>query len=1068
MRKIFYTALLLFPLSILAQTTLTVKGKVIDKENNPLPGASIILKGTTKGGITNFDGLFSFEIPKTPSTLVFSYLGYKSKEVVITNQKNITVVLENSSEQLEEIVVIGYGSSSKSDVTAAITTVKPETEKKAGVAVFESILKGVSGLNVLSNGDPGAAVSINIRGTSSLSGSNQPLYVIDGIVMDSSQEFLTDPTNFQTTSKSGIGGVAPEDIESIQVLKDASATAIYGSLGANGVILITTKSGKKGALKFKFSSSITAGKAVLPYDLLNTEDYVALMTEKYKLDPNSLAGPEYQFPVGRSPLEIRSDGLYNFINRNDEDGDGNLDLIGVFEARDWRDLYRTTFSTNNRLNISGGTDKTTYYASLGFLRNEGVISNVYLNRLDINVNVKHKINEKIEIGGKIAYTNSKNSLTGGASSNAGEERSIYRHINDEFPLEIREDLAPLEDEGFRITPRGWVEEYDNISTENRVIGNISAKYKISNTLTYDLKIGGDLRKGELDIWQGIGTQGGFVREGRYAFSELDRFSYNIDQTILFRPKKTGNHRFTLLGGVVYASTDSDKKYTRASNYSLAGRLNRGRDFFGASIIETPVLNFGPQKLISFLGRGTYAFKDRYKVSGSLRYDGSSKFIGKNRFGLFPAISFAWEMHKEKFLKRNKYIDQLKLRFGYGETGNQRVGDNLTAVNYRISPEGYATSGSLLQAFEKTNIANEDLTWETQKQFNTGIDLGMFNNRLSITFDAYDKTSNDLLNTLSIGGSSGDDAIVINQGSINNKGIELAINGNVFESEDFVWNLFGTYSINKIRITNLGLEEAQFGSAGKFVGYFGRPIQVSNTNTVPTNVYLEGQAPGLLFGFETDGILNANDITNGTPTINGDPAQEGFYKIVDKNGDGNITNEDKVIIGNPNPDFIVSFGTNINYKNWSLSADFYGVFGNDIYNANYLTEVYSAENRYNNVRASYLTNYYHPVTNPIGTLPAQNLQKATLNEVGVLDTAIQDGSYLRLQSISLGYTVPLNSESQFSDLKFFASAGNLFTWTNYNGVDPEISSLRFTPGVLGVDIASPPNQKTFTIGASINF
>ena len=1065
MKKIFYLVLLLFPLSFLAQST--IKGKVIDTEKNPLPGASIIVKGTTKGSVTDFDGLFSIELKKIPSTITVSYLGYQTQEVVVKNKNNITIILKPSAEQLEEIVVIGYGSLTKSDVTAAITTVKPETEKRAGVAVIESLLKGTSGLNVLSNGDPGAAVSINIRGTSSLSGSNQPLYVIDGIVMDSSQEFLTDPTNFQSTSKSGIGGIAPEDIESIQVLKDASATAIYGSLGANGVILITTKSGKKGAPKYKFSTSTTIGKAVLPYDMLNTKDYVALMSEKYKLDPNSLAGPEYQFPVGRSPFEIRPDGLYNFLNRNDEDGDGELDLIGAFEARDWRSLYRTTFSTNNRFNVSGGTDKTKYYASLGYLRNEGVVPNVYLNRLDFNINVKHNINNKLEIGGKLAYTNSKNSLTGGSSSNAGEDRSIYRHVNDEFPFELREDVAPLEDENFRINPRGWLDEYDNISTENRLIGNISAKYKISDVLTYNLKLAGDIRKAELNIWQGIGTNGGFIREGRYAFSELDRFTYNIDQTIQFRPKKIGKHRYSLLGGVVYANTDSEKKYTRASNYSAAGQINRGRDFVGASIVESPVLNFGPERLLSFLGRGTYAYKDRYKVSASLRYDGSSKFIGKNRFGLFPAISFAWEMHKESFLKRNEYINQLKLRFGYGETGNQRVGNNLTAVNYRISPEGYATSGSLLQAFEKTNIASEDLTWETQKQFNAGLDLNMFSGRFSLTLDAYDKTSDNLLNTLSIGGSSGDDAIVINQGSIINQGIELAINGNLIETEDFVWSLFGTYSLNEVRIGTLGLEEGQFGSAGKFVGYYGRPIQVSNTNTVPTNVYLEGQAPGLLFGFATDGIISATDIANGYPTINGDPAQEGFYKIIDKNGDGDINNEDKVIIGNPNPDFIVSFGTNLNYKNWSFSANFYGVFGNDIYNANYLTEVYSAENRYNNVRSSYLNNYYSS-TNLNGTLPALNLQKATLNEVGVLDVAVQDGSYLRLQNISLGYTIPLNSNSKISDFKIFTSMSNVFTWTNYNGVEPEISSLRFTPGVLGVDIASPPNQRTFTIGASVNF
>ncbi|QOD61962.1 SusC/RagA family TonB-linked outer membrane protein [Polaribacter haliotis] len=878
----------------MAQTT--IKGKVIDDTKFPLPGASIIVKGTNTGQSTDFDGLFTINIDKTPATLIISYLGYTTQEVIITNQRNITVELKPDSQQLEEIVVIGYGSSTKSDVTAAITTVKLDTDKKGGIATVESVLKGTSGLNVLSNGEPGSAVSINIRGISSLSGSNQPLYVIDGIVMDSSEEFLTDPTNFQTNSKSGVGGVAPEDIESIQVLKDASATAIYGSLGANGVILITTRSGKKGAPKFKFSTSTTVGKAVLPYNVLSTEKFVSFMAEKYKEDPNSIAGPEYQYPVGRSPFEIRPDGLYNFISRNDDDNDGNLDLIGVYEARDWPSLFRTSFSSNNRLNVSGGSDKTKYYASVGYLQSEGIISNIYLNKFDFNVNLNHRINSKLEIGAKLSFTNSENSITGGSGANANETNSVYRHLYNEFPLEIRESIAPLQDEGFRISPRGWFNDYDNISEENRFIGNLSLKYRISNSFTYDLKIGGDKRKANLDVWQGIGTNSGSNRDGRYAFSELDRLTYNIDQTLLFRPKTKGNHRYSLLAGVVYTNTDSEKSYTRASNYSVAGQLNRGRDFFGASIIEDTVFNYGPEKLLSFLGRGTYAFKNRYKVSGSLRYDGSSKFVGKNRFGLFPAISFAWEMHKEPFLVDNKLnINELKFRFGYGETGNQRVGNNLTAVNYRISPEGYASNGILLQAFEKTNIASTDLTWETQKQFNLGLDFKMFDSRLNVTVDAYDKTSDDLLNTLSIGGSSGDDSIVINQGSIKNKGVEFSVNGDIVKNENFNWNLYGTYSFNTVKIENLGLEEGQFGSEGSFVGYFGRPIQVTSTNTVPTNVYLEGQAPGLLFGFATDGILTAADIAAGSPTINGDAAQEGFYKIIDKNNDGNITNEDKVIM-----------------------------------------------------------------------------------------------------------------------------------------------------------------------------
>ena len=840
------------------------------------------------------------------------------------------------------------------------------------------------------------------------------------------------------------------------------ATAIYGSRGANGVILITTKKGRLGEATFNISTSTTVGEANITYDILNTEEYVSFINDKYTNHPDSNSGPEYLYPEGRYPFEIRTDGLYNFISRNNDDGDDELDLIGIYEPMNWQDLYRTTYSTNTRFTASGGTENTKYYTSLGYLSQEGVLENVYLNKIDLNLNLTHRINKKLKLGTKLTYTFSENSLPGVSGSNAGETNSVYRHINDNFPVELREDLAPLDDESFRLSPRGWVEDYDKISDENRVLGNLSAEYKLRKDLIYNFKFGGDYRTSEMHIWQGVATNQGSTRDGRYALSNLDRFSYNVDNTITYRPKAKNSHRYTLLGGIVYNSTDVEKSYTRASNYSLEGQENRGRDFYGASIIEPTVYNYGPERMLSFLGRATYGYKDRYKVSASLRYDGSSKFIGKNKYGLFPAISAAWEIHKESFIEdSNSKIDLLKLRIGYGETGNQRVGNNLTFVNYKLSPEGYAAANKNLDiAYEKTNIASKNLTWETQKQLNTGIDLGMFSNRLSVTVDAYNKQSDDLLNTLSVGGSSGDDTIVVNQGSLNNRGLEVSINGDVLRTEDFVWNLYGTYSINSIEIQNLGLVESEFGSAGTFVGYYGRPVQVANTNTVPINVYLEGKAPGLLFGYETDGIVTADDVTNGHPQV------EGFYKIIDKNGDGQITPEDKVIIGDPNPDAIYSFGTNFSYKNWSFSASFYGVEGNDLYNANYLTENYSGENRWNNVRKDYLENYYSK-TNPNGTLPDINLQKDDLSDAGVLDVAVADGSYLRLQNISLGYDFTLKNSS-IKSVKVFGSMSNVFTITKYTGYDPEISSLRFTPGVAGVDIATPPTQSTITIGGSLTF
>ncbi len=907
-----------------------ISGTVQDNNGDPLPGATILEKNAPNGTTSDFDGNFELRSNAQNPIIVVSYIGFTSEEIAVDKEQKITVQLKLSSESLEEVVVIGYGSSSRSDITASITTVKPVVDDKAGVATVESLLKGVSGMNVISNGEPGAAVSINIRGVSSLSGSNQPLYVIDGIVMDSSSEFLTDPTNFQGASQSGIGGVAPEDIESMQVLKDASATAIYGSLGANGVILITTKQGRLGAPTFNFSTSTTVGQANLTYDILNTDEYVAFTNNRLKADPDA-ANQDDLYPGTRVPFNLREDGLYDFLARSNDLDPTEADVIGVFEPIDWRSLYRTTYSTNTRLTASGGTDDTKYYSSLGYFSQEGILANVYLKKLDLNLNASHRINKKLKLGGKISASVSENSLPMNNGANAQPTNSIYKNVNDNMPLDARPDLGEIDPDSFLLNPRGMVDHYDNISNEDRVLGNLSLEYRLKKDLIYNLKFGGDYRTGERHVWNGVETNAGIRTNGRYGLSTLKRFSYNVDNTITYRPKAIGNHRYSLLGGVVYNSTNSENSRVRAGEYTLVGQENRGRDFVGAGIVEPIIYNYNIERMLSFLGRATYGYKDRYKVSASLRHDGSSKFVGKKKYGLFPAISAAWEIHKESFIDdANTKINLLKFRIGYGETGNQRVNSNLTFTNYQIAADGYANADkSLGIVYQNTNIANVDLGWETQKQLSTGIDLGMFQNRLSITVDAYNKQSDDLLNRLQVGPSAGRDFVDINQGALNNQGIEVAINGDVFKTKDFTWNLFGTYSVNRIEIQDIGLEESEFGSAGSFKGYYGRNMQLSSTNTTQTNVYLEGEAPGLLFGYQTDGIVTADEVTNDNGLI------EGLYKIVDNNGNGTIDADDRTIIGDPNPDFIYSFGTNASYKNWNFNANFYGVVGNDIYNANYI-------------------------------------------------------------------------------------------------------------------------------------
>ncbi len=503
MKKIFNIMLLFLPLVLLAQTT--VKGKVTDESKFPLPGASVVVKGTTKGQITDFDGLFTIKIDKLPATLVVSYLGYTSKEVLITNQTEITVELKADTEQLEEIVVIGYGSVNKKDVTGAVTSIKTNAtivEQSRGV---QDIIRGrAAGVQVLTNGsEPGGSISVKIRGTSSLTGNSQPLYVVDGIIMDSATEDTANPLGGYTSQQGGISGINPQDIESIDVLKDASATAIYGSRGANGVIIITTKRGKTGKAKFNFNSMLSTGTVVRSYDVLSTKEFA-----NYQNDMKGYLGLDI-------PYTITNDKVFTT-------GVNPTEIEGV----DWADdTYRTSIINNYRLTASGGGDKSNYYIAGGYVSNKGAFPNAKSESMDFNLNLNQDLSDKLNIKVKLASTYTDLSSSKGTDSNASTNTSMVRQVILGTPIlnfaENNQDVTDIEEnlDG----PRAWTTDYDDFANEIRLLGSINLDYKISDNFTYRLRLGGDYRDKERTFWFGTGLRRGRDPNGLAGISTLKRF-----------------------------------------------------------------------------------------------------------------------------------------------------------------------------------------------------------------------------------------------------------------------------------------------------------------------------------------------------------------------------------------------------------------------------------------------------------------------------------------------------------------------------------------------------------------
>ncbi|HEX9601279.1 MAG TPA: TonB-dependent receptor [Mariniflexile sp.] len=1044
--------LLFFLVSQITLAQIQVKGIVNDSKGLALPGVTILEMGTSNGTTTDFDGNYIITV-KNNSTLVFSYLGFQTQQVLVNGKSKVDVTLIESVEDLGEVVVIGYGTQRRSDVNSAISSIKAKDIEDIKAPSFEQMMQGKAAGVVISNnsGQPGSNVSVRIRGVSSLTGTNEPLYVIDGVpISGDARNSSTSGRNAEGNSNfsnagnitiSPLSSINPNDIESIDILKDASATAIYGSRGSNGVIIVTTKSGKKGTGKFAFDHSTSFSSIPKQLNTMNLREYAAHQNALSNVyDPNTLR-VEFANPSA----------LGNGTNWQDE-------------------IYKTGIMTTTQLSFSGGKEGINYYISGGQLKQDGIVIESGFKRYNIRANVNADVNKFIKVGLNVSGALTDEKLTLNGQFNGVVATSLLS--TPDVPVR---DLSGA----FAGPPSGGNTSFVNpvavslLGSNNLVrknySGNFYTQIKLIEGLDYRFELGGYLSDNLSKEFNPMYELGNAVKSfANLYYRPSTSNSWNLKNMLTYN-KSIGKHRFTLL-----AVQESNRGHWEG--YSLTGygyKDNSDQELSGSDLSKAVLdgVYQGTQTLSSYLGRVVYDYDNKYGISAAIRTDGSSKFFVGNKWGVFRSFGASWKLSNESFMSdTKKYIDNVKFRFGYGETGNNQIGNNLYDSNLHLvnSPIG--------NSFLPSNTPNKELKWETQVQTNLGLDFTLFDSRLTATVDWYRKVSEDFLYQVPLplflsGGGDYEGGInppYFNLGSMLNKGLEFTIGYNTKFSENFSWNANLNFSKYENTVTDMaGLNIVKTQGTLAF-------------NTVSVSRTQEGLPIGSYIGYEALGIYRTDDdlLTYGFTDTNDQrvPLKDGTNSLTpnfakgdmiykDQNNDGIIDTKDLVNIGNPNPDFTYGFTNNFKYKNLELSVFFQGSYGNKLMN---LTRLSGTLNSF--IGTNYLVEAadFYSATNTDASLPRPSAYNNINNAVST--RIIEDGSYLRLQNITLGYTLPTDvlSQIKLSKLRVYATAQNLFTITNYSGYDPEIGSYNQDALITGVDNGRYPTPRLISIGCNIEF
>ncbi|MEO9144820.1 MAG: TonB-dependent receptor [Ginsengibacter sp.] len=1031
-----------------APVFISIQGVVKDAQGNPLAGVSVIVKRTQKGTSTGTDGRFTIDA-NVGDELEFTMIGYQKKTITIGQNRNITVVMEIEETTGNEIIIIGYGTQKKSDVTGAISSYTPKEDEAARSVSVDEMLQGkIPGMNVTNSASgPGAASSVIIRGANSLRGDNQPLYIIDNIPQSSTGQFAGNVAGDNQIPENPLTTLNPNDIESIQVLKDASATAIYGSRGANGVIIITTKKGKSGKAKITFNTNVTTASVTRKRDMLNLKEYADFRNQ--------------QVGGGNANSFYFDGGQIRYVFSGDTYDPTDDSSYHILTEKNWQnEIYRNAISNNNNLSISGGSGKTTYFLSASYKNIQGIVKSTNMQIGDLRLNVNTELSKKLKLSVMLNGGIRGNNMMTGGDTRGGVSGSIISTAVYSAPFIYPQDDPILNNDlDARTSVLSWLSDYDDLTNEKTFRASTELTWKISNMFSYSFRSGANITLQDRSRWFGLQLFQGLNNNGFLTTSNLNRNNYTVENLLNFNKKIGDIVNITALAGVTYDKYSFLNKLVSGNNFQNFILKTNGMNFASNVTVYQPFQK--DYQLMSYLSRVNLSFlEDRFIATINFRADGSSKFAPNNRWGYFPSMAIAWRMENEKFIQNLDWINQLKLRIGYGKTGSQAI-DPYSTLSFYSQNSYYADNlGNRLLAINVSGLPNKDLRWESTSSYNGGVDFAVLDSRISGSLDVYYKETNNLLISRDIPPSTSFTNVIINQGALSNRGVELNLNGDVIRNKDLNFSIGGNISFNTPKIIKLGLPQSTFGKSS-YVAYLGNAI---GDHYGVGNIFIQGQAPGLFWGYKTDGIYQTGenisikkDLLNSVPT-------PGAIKFVDQNGDSIINSSDMTIIGNPNPKFTYGFNASLRYKNFTLNANFYGVYGNQILNANLRDEA-TPSKQSPNLRENALLNAWTP-TNASNTYPSltQNIPNV------VMDRYIENGSFLRMSNLTLGYTLPqfIPSKIGLNSINVYATGTNLFLITKYSGNDPEVNSFAFDGLRPGIDYNSFPNVRSFIFGLNIKF
>lgn len=997
----------------------TVTGTVQDQSGQPLPGANILEKGTTNGTQTDFDGNFEITISNADAILSVSYIGFSSKEIAVNGQNSITVSLEESAAALDEIVVVGYGTQKKSDLTGSVSSLKSEDlNPGANASVDQMMLGRAAGVQInQSSSAPGGGLSIRIRGASSLNASNEPLYVVDGFPIDNSPNLTSGGAAEVSENQSPnnpLNSLNPADIESIEILKDASATAIYGSRGANGVVMITTKKGKSGKMRVTYdvySGIQTVAKTI---DVLNTSQYINAI--------NDLSQEQGNSPVF-SEEDISSIGNGNF----------------------WQDqVFRSAPITSHNISVGGGDEKTSVYASVNYFDQEGVVKNSGIKKYTGRINIDSKIGERAKIGLNFntSLIKDNNNIDGiQTNENAGP---IYSSLLYD-PTEPIYNADGTFSQSANLTvnnPVTLITGIISLNESNRTFGSAYLNYDFTDNLSGKFNFGTDRQTSRRDIYNSTQTIRGGAANGIANINVLERSNYLFEYTMNYQKAFNENHNLTVLGGVTYQKFSLKNFYGNISGFPS--------DDIGTNNLELGDTNTDQlgsraeeNTLLSYLGRVNYNLYNKFLLTGSIRADGSSRFGENNKFGYFPSFAFGWKLNEEEFIP--DLFSQLKLRASWGLTGNQEIGNYNSQLTFQSGPN-VVLGNSVLGSVIPSRKANDDLKWETTEQFNIGLDAAMLNGRISATLDYFSKNTKDLLFNLPLPLASGYASILSNVGEVQNKGFEVLINTTNVITDDFKWDTSLNFAAIKNKVVDLGRIESIV---------TGNIMAVGNTAIIR-----EGDPLASYYGYVVTGIFQEDDdIANSAQPI----AEPGHPIFEDRDGDGAITPADQTIIGSPFPDFTYGIQNSFSYKNFQLDVFFQGQEGAELININLIESLYPANFRRNR-QSRTIIDRWTPQNLDAKWPSSVNPNAYGASKVNTL--TVEDASYFRLKNVQLSYKVPVDNIDFLNSMRVYVTGQNLFTITDYGGFDPESNSLGSSN--VRVDYSSYPTARTYLLGLTASF